>query len=650
MTAVTGVIVAAAVALGTSIWWYGRREERVAGRAVAAALRACALFLALSSPWLPVLRSSGGPRGHMAVLIDRSLSMSLPAGTSSGENRIERAVRAATRLAESRGDVRFWTFGDTAEPVTRGDLERLLPSARASRAADGIERARLDGADSVILFTDGELDDREASRRLAVRLGLGVREIRVGEAVGRHAIRNVDAPSAVAAGDTVELLVEIVGLGEHDDSVRIGLHHADSELAHAVVQAPAAGRSVIARLASPMPSGVGDAGWVALDARIAGVSEPWVRAAHRRAWLRIASPPSGAVLVSTDPDWEPRYLLPLLDRAVPGGARAFLRVGDGRYLSVGVEHLPGVPESSVRRAAERSSLLVLQGQSGTFPAWLAEAARRRPAILHLARGAGPVPGTPVNIGETLAGEWYPVTPPPPGPVAAFLLGLDPAALPPVLRLRGSSGRADQAVLAARQDRRGALRPVAVIGADGTRRWAVVLSEGTWRWAARGAVGMDLYRGLYGGLAAWLLEQAAPAPVRLDDPTPAAGETVRWRVAPDVRDLTLELRDAAGTLVWSDSSGVPPPTVTGAGLAAGDARFVARGRAGDAAFQVERPFHVASSAELAPRLQGPAIDVGAAIDAIPERMRGGGSPPVWPLAAAVLLLCAEWMWRRRVGLR
>ena len=29
---------------------------------------------------------------------------------------------------------------------------------------------------------------------------------------------------------------------------------------------------------------------------------------------------------------------------------------------------------------------------------------------------------------------------------------------------------------------------------------------------------------------------------------------------------------------------------------------------------------------------------------------GSDPPVWPFALSLVLLCVEWLWRRRVGLR
>ena len=131
---------------------------------------------------------------------------------------------------------------------------------------------------------------------------------------------------------------------------------------------------------------------------------------------------------------------------------------------------------------------------------------------------------------------------------------------------------------------------------------------------------------------------------------ADSQALRWRVAPDVRDLAVELRDAGGDVIWSDSLEVPPPLVSGTGLDAGDARFVARGTGRDGPFRIDRPFHVGPPDELLPGPAGPPLDIVASRIRESDRRPGPGLPPAWPFAASALLLCAEWIWRRRVGLR
>ncbi len=189
-----------------------------------------------------------------------------------------------------------------------------------------------------------------------------------------------------------------------------------------------------------------------------------------------------------------------------------------------------------------------------------------------------------------------------------------------------------------------------MGSTDDRRWAVVHGESTWRWAARGERGLPLYRGLISGMVGWLVERTVSQPVRLQDPSPGHGEALQWRLAPDVRDLRIEVEDSSGRVVWSDSLAGPAESIDGPTLPAGDARFVAEGRIGSGDFHVVRPFHVGGGDESLPRPSGPALDVrpSRAEDGSTRGPRGG--TPVWPFAAAIVMLCAEWLWRRRVGLR
>jgi len=189
----------------------------------------------------------------------------------------------------------------------------------------------------------------------------------------------------------------------------------------------------------------------------------------------------------------------------------------------------------------------------------------------------------------------------------------------------------------------------VRGETASGRWAVVLGEGAWRWAARTGPGLNLYRGLYAGLVGWLLSPAGDEPVLLRE-APRHGEAPVWRVAAGVRDLVIEVRDSTGRVVWADSAAAPADSLRGPMLEAGGAAFAARGRSERGPFQVAAPFDVTPAAELTPRAIGAPFDV-RSVDTTERRIVGlRGRPPVWPFAAAVVLLCAEWLWRRRIGLR
>ncbi|MCL7960615.1 MAG: hypothetical protein M8861_10505 [marine benthic group bacterium] len=643
------VAAAAALAVAVAVWWYGRREEKVPGRGPAAVLRGAAVFLFLSAPWLPPLRGASDPIPPVAVLVDHSLSMRYPVDSAAATTRMRAAIEVAGGLERQGRSPSMWSFAGSATPIAADELGELEASGLETTVAGAIERARASGADSVVIVTDGELADREAARRLAQRLGVALHEVRVARETERIGIRSVASPRVLAAGDTLEVRAEIVAAAGRRDSVRVTLDFGPGELDQAIVEVPADGRSVEAVFRVPAAADSDSTEWRPFDVTVEGSALPWDSSGRARSWVGISPEPTGAVMISVDPDWETRYLLPILDRSVPGGARGYLRVADGTWVRSGPDPQGGVPEASVRRAAQSATLLVVQGDPGDLPEWLELAARQRPGVMHLVRGTGPVAGTGVSVREVLAGEWYVQTPPPPGPASAHMMGVDAQDLPPLSRLFGSAGGVGGPVLSGQLDRRGPSRPVALLGPEGDRRWAVVQAEGAWRWAARGDEGLALYRGLYAGMVRWLVERTAPQPIQLSDPYMRAGDSLQWRVAPEVRDLAVQLEDASGDVVWSSSPSDSATRIMGPPLGRGDARFIATGTTRGNPFRIARPFHVNARLEEMPNPVGPALDVGHDA-AASGRTAPGSDPPVWPFVAAIVLLCVEWLWRRKIGLR
>jgi hypothetical protein len=146
----------------------------------------------------------------------------------------------------------------------------------------------------------------------------------------------------------------------------------------------------------------------------------------------------------------------------------------------------------------------------------------------------------------------------------------------------------------------------------------------------------------------LLEAPDRSPILLESTRLFAADPIRWRVASGVRDLILVLRDSTGTIVWSDSLSQPDSLVVGPGASPGSIRYEARGIVGGEAFRTGRPFEVVGSErELGARQLGPLLEgTGTGISSFST----GADRPIWPFVLAALLLCAEWFWRRRIGLR
>jgi hypothetical protein len=448
------IALAAIAASALAVWAYGYREEPVRGRSGPGLLRGLATFFLLAGLWLPALRSPAFETRGALVLLDVSASMGLPSRPG-GSSRFD----SARALLAGPPAGRILAFGD--RPAFLQDDALPTPSAARSLLTPAIEAAGLAGFDSVVVVSDGGWDDPAAALELADGMGLGVREQRVASSALRVGLHDAVAPERLNAGDTVRLSFEIVTGGVRDpaqgsDSVRILLRGPDVEL-EVGVGVPDAGRSSRGEIrwpAAAVSPGVASE-WRRYELSLAEGADPYGAADRLSLLVEVTSEAADAVLVSATPDWEPSFLLPLLDRVTSGGAHAYVRVGPERYLRLGPEPIE-VDAAAVRRAVLAARLLAVQGNPGDLPAWLSAA------------GVAATPDT------RLDGEWYPEQPAVSAPTSALLSGLQLAELPPIRDVLLLGGSWEWASLMSRRDRRGEARPLAAAGRGGGARWALVV--------------------------------------------------------------------------------------------------------------------------------------------------------------------------------
>jgi hypothetical protein len=87
---------------------------------------------------------------------------------------------------------------------------------------------------------------------------------------------------------------------------------------------------------------------------------------------------------------------------------------------------------------------------------------------------------------------------------------------------------------------------------------------------------------------------------------------------------------------------------GPGAPPGSLRYEARGIVAGESFRTGRPFEVeGAERELRARQPGPRLE---GVSRVAGDSSTGADRPIWPFALAALLLCTEWYWRRRIGLR
>ncbi len=628
-------------------WVYRRREFAVRSRPLLLALRVATVAGVAAIIWNPTIPTSAGgaPPSRFAIL-DASASMA--AATADGAPLWEAALERARALADD--GVRVLVAGRATTAWDPGSPDAAAPDGAESALADAVRVAAEAGARHITLVTDGRVADPVAATGIARRLGVGVGVDSLPRAAANLALARLVLPAAAERGETVRGSVEVEGAAEID-SVTVTV--AVDGRAHATLRMAAPGGGIAAAGFSLGAAAALGPGAHRVTARIEH-ADAFPLDDERAAIVEIDPEETGVLLVSFAPDWEPRFLLPVLNQVTGLPVRGFLRTGPDRFQPMDVPAAGGaraIAGDDLQRLLRRAGMVVAMGVDAAAAAFLEPATVRTRRLLLFARDGAGAAMAGVATGGPLPGEWYPDDPPP-SPIAGEAGRLAPGGLPPLtgvlpvaddgggaaLHVRlGGAGEPETALLLRRQDR---------------RRVAVVLARGFWRWAFRDGAPREQYRRLWAGVGGWLLADeplgAGPG-VRPVGTVLPRGAPLRWRGGGhEGEEVTLTVRDSAGSAVLDSTVAVPPagffatpplpPGRYGYTVAASDTA------GGD--------FEVASfSGDMLHRALDPAeLAVPAASGGSPA---GAGRPlRTWPWLYVLVLgaLCCEWVGRRRAGLR
>lgn len=597
-----GAAAAALVAAAAQYLWREPGPHRL--RLPAALLRAVALTLILAL----LFDAPAGPRRALRPFVALDASLSWLGGSASDSARWQRGLEAAK---DAGGDSLF-LFGDSVRRA--GANPNPVDNASSARAI--VERALAAGRPLVIV-TDGELDDPEALE--ALPRGSSVAVI-PRDAAPDAALLSLGVPRAVVSGDTLAATATIVAGPGGAEAGIVRLLIGERQVGQAAFASLDAGAEVAVEIKGPVPGTQG-----AAVVRIIVESPDDVEARNDTLGAPLdISRAAAAVLVSTAPDYDARYALVILRGALGLPARAYFRVAPGAWRVDGT--LAPVSEEAVRAALRDAPIAIIHGDSMVFGPPRA-ATRGSLALL-----------APPREGAT---EWYGVGAPP-SPVSAALSAVLWDSLPPIdvaAALPAGDWVGLETARARRLDRR-----AAIVGIERPRRTVVIGASGLWRWQFRGGASADAYAALWGSIFDWLAAERRDvrAAVPADDNL-RAGERLRWRRGGDDSLVTVVVeRRGAPTRVDTVTLRFPggASVTRSAPLPAGtyDARMP-----GGSAVVVVNP-----SPEWLPRgVRVASGSVGAG--AIP-----GTAPPLrslpWVFALAIALLCAEWLVRRRAGLR
>ncbi len=635
-------LVLAGALAGAAFWVYARAEPRVAARLPLAALRAGALVLLLvlvfdlRVPW-------GGAGEHTPrwALLDASASMSAADGVA-----WEGAVARAVEL-EASG----WTVVPFGEDVGIAGRRPAAPGELRTQLAPALARAAEAGARQVRVLSDLRFEDPMAAALAVAVAPVSVTFEPFGGGVANAGLGPLVVADQPRRGDPVAAEVELFAEGA-GDSLQVEIREEGSLVLSRAMASPAPGRRARATLPLPAPRGEGR---LRYTARVVLAGDAFPSDDEAVAYMTAGREEGGLVVVSLRPDWEARALLAVLGEATGLPATGYLRVGPDRFAPMGRALRRGSPRDSaaVRAAAHGAAVLVLHGLDARSDAWSRSLARRASRVLHWPADSAGAAAAGVATGASQGGEWYTVAEARSSILAADLAGVALRDLPPLSGVLPVEGAASRTVpLEVQLGGTGPARPALVLHASGGVRTGVVLASGFWRWAARDGVPRDAYRRLWSGVAGWLLAEdpaAAAGEVRPERWVSRAGRPLNWWIparSPDTVRLEIRGEEGAAALHTELVRGVgttTPPLPPGAYhyRATGGGKSMGEGR-----FDVE-----ARSEEMLPR---------PAIPELPSAKPGGSDPGAgagtplrrgpWPYLLVLLFLSAEWVGRRRAGLR
>ncbi len=538
------------------------------------------------------------------VLLDASLSMEAAGG------RWSQARDSAAQWGEVRqfGDERP-SFDSTA---SRG-RSLLAPALVGASASDR----------PLVVVSDGEIEDLRA---IAPDL-LARSTLRIFPRAPQSdlAITRVSGPGRVSSGDSIPLEVEVqLTGGNSTDSVAVEVLSAGKRLALRTVRlrGEGGGRARIVIASSALA-----AGDHLLRVTLPRASDAEPRTDTRLHLVKVVATP-GVVLLAAPADWDSRFLYRTLREVGQLPVRGYVRFDARRWRTM--SDLRPVSTEVVRRAARRADLLILKGGVDQ----LAEGTAAR-GIWSWPSGEG---------GETqMPGDWY-LSESDASPLAGAFLGQPVDSFPPSFLLSQlTPGPRDWVALYARLGRRGPERPAVFGRQEGRVRRVLVSVEGLWRWPFRGGSSEQSYRSWVAATASWLLGGAdsVQGAVRPIQPVVSNGR-------PIVFEWLGSGTAVPQVVVWSSSAGESTDTLHFSGdgrapvwLAPGEYHYrLPSGAGGTVAVEQY-------SEELLPRPISLTAGEGRT-----QRQPGRTTARdwLWLFAIGALALSAEWLARRRLGLR
>ncbi|HSM06899.1 MAG TPA: vWA domain-containing protein [Longimicrobiales bacterium] len=622
-----------------AVWVYRRRELLVRSWRALALLRGAVLAMVLLL--LLDLELPGAGRTLPSwTLVDASPSMRLESeGRAAADS-----VRAL--LGSDLDRIPLITFGDPIRVLPQGLAGDSLPAASDSRLAPAVVRALESGASGLRILTDLRVADPVDVAAALRSAPVPVEVVDVGRPMVNAGVADLELPASAPRDEPIDGAVTL--FAETPGEVRLVLRRASEDGAILLDTTVVVERDGRSRIPVRIPGGP-VAGPTAVIASVSREGDAYPLDDRLTRIVEVDPAEGRLVLVSWAPDWEPRFLLPVLEEVTGLPVQGYLRVGDDRFLTMTGDPRT-VPLGEVVNAVDDARVAVIHGVGPGAPAALEAAVGRAPRLLRFTAAASPQPG-----------EWYVAPDLPPSPVAGELAGVSLAGLPPLTGRVAVTRPGGAPVLEVQRGGSGEPVPGLTLDGSGGRRVAAVWARGFWQWGFRPGQARDAYRRLWSGVAGWLLaggdglREVGLSPART---VVAPGASLDWRAGPAAGGrIALGLApDSLG------AAAAVPDTLAVDSL--GRVAHAAPGRPGRYRWQAEvlegpgegrvRSGLLVVEAPAGDLQPARAVSLLDATGRPPDDAGTGSGRPLrthpLPYVLLLLLLTAEWMGRRRSGLR
>jgi len=519
--------------------------------------------------------------------------------------------------------------------------------------SSGFRLAIESGARDLRVVSDFRISDLDAAVGLLERSGVGADFEPVGGPVRNAGISRfeVGSGSSVFAAELELFAEEAAG-----DSIQVDVQVEDRVVASAWFPAPEPGARQ--RITMPLPGPTSDGSLTRYSAIAALEGDGFADDDERIVYVRSSANDGGVVLISTAPDWEPRFLLPTLRDVTGFEGEGYLAIAEGRFLRSFQEEgsVASVDSAAVRRRAFRAEIVVIHSVA-LLDDWMRSWLPRLNRVILIAPDPEAVGALGVTAAPGRFAEWYVDDDAPVSALTGGLAGVDFEGLPPLGPLLDVEGAPGWSIaLRARAPEQGSSVP-ALLLRGGRRRVVLVTAQGWWRWAFREGPARTAYRRVWSSVAGWILEGQTQVAGHRIEPTSYVvernqplvwrapgriGDTVHVRVGIDTDpNVAFEV----DTLVVIDSTEVFRTRVLVPGTYAYS--VMSREDSTQGRFDVQR---------YTPEMSFPVADLEAAISrAAPSlgmRVSGGRRLRTagFPYFLLIAVLSTEWLLRRRKGLR